>query len=214
MTGRRKRRRDRDAATAPAQDICVWDERGEEYRCPAWIWADPSDVIEDAGPAHGAGIDPDGTDAEDDVDDYGDGEGYDIADKEMEQRSRRSGDAAGIGKEEREKGKEKENEENNLVIREGDAVEVRARFSDIGMDVVMKVGRSWTVKEVVKRLRNKKNVCFPFALSFFFCFFLDPRSLASVLLILSLSDRNTAKNHSTPPKKLTPESITNHLPHS
>lgn len=137
------RRRDREREGSLGH-IGVWDERGEQYRCPLWVWGDPADIVEDG--VGGQHVDGDGTDVEpsegEDEEDVGDKEGAGL--QTMTRRVE-------------EKGKEK------LVLEKDDpdAISLRARLSDRGNDVVLLVRKDWTVKTVVRRIIEEGDVRLP-----------------------------------------------------
>ena len=107
----------------------VFDERGNAYEIPGWVVADPADVIED-----GEETIADGEEVEKDI-------GLDGAASEDE-------DDDATDKIRSEKGKGRAD-----VV--GEMVQVRARLSDRGSDVLVSIGDKQKVKTVARKIQEQ-----------------------------------------------------------
>lgn len=125
-----------DAAgcTCPTGEVWrgVFDERGEWYKVPEWVVVEPGGLVEEGESEEGS--------------EGGSGSGS----EEEEVKGRRE-----------EKGKERAVEGADGGADKGPVVKVRARLSDRGTDVVVKVGKEERVGVLVRRVREVAGVsCF------------------------------------------------------
>ena len=107
----------------------LYDERGELYDIPAWVVADPEDVVEDEEKDATSGA------AEDDDEDD-DGDGGDTIDP-VEAARRRD-----------EKGKGRAEDP-------GDIVQLRLRLSDRGTDIIVSAGTKQKVAMIVRSIQDQ-----------------------------------------------------------
>lgn len=107
----------------------VYDSLGNYYQLPEWVVADPQNVVQDNDDGAKTALSINGEET--------------MGEEEMSEDE-------GIERARKEKGKD--------VMDTIDLVQLRARLSENGKDIVVKIGESETVKSVVRRIAHDAGV--------------------------------------------------------